>query len=240
MKEREKEILGLIIESHIKESRPIGSVYLCQRYNLKNSPATVRNIMVSLEKQGLLSHTYTSSGRVPTKEGFKYYVEFLKEEDALEDYPVSLDFYSLPDFNIDEVINHSLDVLTQLSGYTSLMAISGRDEKLFFRGVRFMLEQPEFENIDRLKHIFYTLEVKIDELQSLLFNCISEKIQIFVGDDIGVDEFSDCSLVVSGLREKQLAFAIALLGPMRMNYAKASACLSSVRNQLEEVVEEFI
>jgi len=146
----------------------------------------------------------------------------------------------LPDFNIDEVINHSLDVLTQLSGYTSLMAISGRDEKLFFRGVRFMLEQPEFENIDRLKHIFYTLEVKIDELQSLLFNCISEKIQIFVGDDIGVEEFSDCSLVVSGLREKQLAVAIALLGPMRMNYAKASACLSSVRNQLEEVVEEFI
>ena len=159
-REREDEILGLIIESYIQESKPISSAYLCKECHLNYSSATVRNVMLSLEKKGLLSHIHTSSGRVPTKEGFKYYVEHFSEEDIVDNYPLSLDFDSLPSSNVDEIVNYTLDALVQTSGYTSLVAISGRDEKLFFRGMRFILEQPEFENISRLKHVFYALEVK--------------------------------------------------------------------------------
>jgi transcriptional regulator of heat shock response len=238
--EREEEILGLIIENYIKESRPISSGYLCEKCRLNYSSATVRNIMVSLEKKGLLSHIHTSSGRVPTKEGFKYYVAHFSEEDIVDNYPLSLNFSFLPSATINEVINCTLDALVQASGYTSLVAISGKDEKLFFRGMRFILEQPEFENIGRLKHIFYALEVRMEELQQLMFNCIDEKVRILIGDDIGFEEISDCSLIASGLRANSFEFALGLLGPMRMNYAKAASCLSSVRNQLKEVIEEFV
>jgi transcriptional regulator of heat shock response len=239
-REREEEILGLIVENYIKESRPISSAYLCQKCHLNYSSATVRNVMLSLEKKGLLSHIHTSSGRVPTKEGFKYYVEHFSEEDMVEDYPLSLDFDSLPSSNIEEIVNCTLDTLTQTSGYTSLVAISGSNEKIFFRGMRFILEQPEFEDISRLKTIFYALEVRMQELQQLLFNCIDEKVRILIGDDIGFEEISDCSLIASGLRANQFEFALGLLGPMRMNYAKAASCLNSVRNQLKDVVEEFV
>ena len=239
IKNREEDVLGQIIDSYIEETKPISSAYLCHKYRLNYSSATVRGIMLSLEKQGYLSHIYTSSGRVPTKKGFKRYVENFKEE-AVNNYSVDLDFFDLQDFTVDEIINHTLDVLTQFSGYISLLAISGQNEKMFFKGVRFILEQPEFEDINKLKHIFYTLEVRINDLQNLLFDYIDDKIQILIGDDIGFNEISDCSLVISGSRETKCDFAIALLGPMRMNYTKAAACLTTVKNKLKEVVERLV
>ena len=243
--QREKEILNLIVDSYIQESKPISSSYLCRKYALGVSTATVRNIMVSLERQGYLLHIYTSSGRVPTKKGFKFYVDNFNEEDASRDYLVSSDSYYKNDnsFNrtrLEDVINHTLDALTGLSGYTSLVAVSGMDERLFFRGVRLMMEQPEFENLNKLKSMLYVLEVRMSDLGSLLFDCIDERIKILIGDDIGFEEISECSLIASGLRENNLSFAFALLGPMRMNYNKAASCLCSVKNQLREVVEELV
>ncbi|MFH1504718.1 MAG: hypothetical protein ABIH08_04970 [Candidatus Omnitrophota bacterium] len=239
-REREKEILGLIIDSYIEESKPISSAYLCQRYDLHCSAATIRNIMLSLEKQGFLSHIHTSSGKVPTKQGFKCYIENLKKgEIAIKEEPVALGFYALPAFNIEEVISHTLNSLVEFSGYTSLLAISGEDDRVFFKGMRYMLQQPEFEDIARLKDIFYTLEVRMEELGNLLFSCIGDNVRILIGDDIGFEEIADCSLLISGLENEQFKIAVGLLGPMRMNYAKASLCLNSVRDQLSEVAEEL-
>lgn len=240
IRDREREILGLIIDSYINESKPISSAYICEKYHLSCSSATIRNIMVSLERQGFLSHIYTSSGRVPTQKGFRLYVENFDSQDEPCEPSVSLGFYNMSAPNIEEVVNHTLNTLVRLSGYTSLMAVSGRDEKVSFRGMRFMLEQPEFEDINRLKDIFYALEVKMDVLQSLLFDCIDDRVRILIGDDIGFEEISSCSLVVSGLREKNLSFAFALLGPMRMDYNRAASSLRSVKKRLKETVENFV
>ena len=194
--------------------------------------------MVALENQGYLSHIYTSSGRVPTQEGFRCYVDNFQEgETETEDDCPS--FLVLPELSMGGVVSYTLDALTQLSGYTSLVAISGRDEKIFFKGVRFMLEQPEFEDARRLKDILYALEVKMDALQSLLFDCIDDRVKILIGNDIGFDEISDCSLLVSGLRNQQFLFAFALLGPIRMNYTKARSCLRSVKNKLREGIDNL-
>jgi len=239
-REREKEILGLIIDSYIKESRPISSGYLCEECRLNCSPATVRNVMLALEQQGLLFHIHTSSGRVPTKEGFKRYVENLTDEEINRQYPVALDSYAFADLNMDDMISLSLDNLARLSGYASLIAVSGREDGFFYKGMRFILEQPEFEDIERLRHIFYALEVRMGDFQHLLFDYLDEKIKILIGDDIGFEEIADCSLVISGLRQNNLGLSLALLGPMRMNYAKAASCLNSVRNQLKGAVEGLL
>ena len=50
---------------------------------------------------------------------------------------------------------------------------------------------------------------------------MDSKIKILIGDDIGFQEISDCSLVVSGVRDKDLSFALGVLGPVRMDYRKA-------------------
>lgn len=236
---REEEILDLIIDSYIKESRPISSAYLFKTGNFSCSPATIRNVMVSLERQGLLSHIYTSSGRVPTRKAFKRYAESFNTEDIIDE-DIELDFCSLASNDLSRVIDYTLDRLSKISGYTSLIAISGDNGRLFYKGMQYILNQPEFEDIQRLKHLFYALEERVDDMYELLSDYANESIKILIGDDIGLEEISDCSLVISGLKEQRTNFTLALLGPIRMDYSKAASCLQSVNKQLREVVEDCV
>ncbi|MFA5271777.1 MAG: hypothetical protein WC412_05505 [Candidatus Omnitrophota bacterium] len=235
-KERENEILNLIVETYIKESKPISSSHLCQKYNLPYSSATIRNIMEALEEKGFLSHIHTSSGRVPTKKGFRYYVEHLKKEEMAGNYELELsicDSHSRGEQDIDR----ALDLLSENSGYASFLAVSGKDHKLFFRGTRFMLEQPEFEDIRKLKSVFYALEVKLNQLEELMLHYFNEQVKILIGDEMGFEEISDCSLVLSGSGKKSVSYSLALLGPMRMDYVKAVSSLCSIKKQFEEILE---
>ena len=67
-------ILKLIVEHFVKTAEPVGSVTLLSQYHLECSSATIRNEMAELEKLGYLEKTHTSSGRVPSADGYRYYI----------------------------------------------------------------------------------------------------------------------------------------------------------------------
>lgn len=75
--ERQKLILALVIRDYIDHAQPVGSKKLVEKYGLSFSSATVRNEMVSLTEAGLLHQPHTSAGRVPTEEGYRYFVRQL-------------------------------------------------------------------------------------------------------------------------------------------------------------------
>lgn len=75
--DRQKLILALVIRDYIDTAQPVGSVSLVERFNLEFSSATVRNDMLSLTEKGLLRQPHTSAGRVPTEEGYRYFVRQL-------------------------------------------------------------------------------------------------------------------------------------------------------------------
>ncbi|MCP4651766.1 MAG: hypothetical protein GY858_00035 [Candidatus Omnitrophica bacterium] len=242
-KEREESVLALVIDSYIKESKPISSSYLCAKYNLAYSSATVRNVMEALERRGLLSHVHTSSGRVPTEEGFKYYIAALNKERLIKEHPAEIDSYSPPVEAMDEAINHALSLLARVSGYTSMAVVSNRDnneERMFLRGTRFILDQPEFEDVALLRDLFHIFEVNTNSFQSLLHSCFNEDLRIFVGDEMGLDNISGCSLVVSGCGQNNISFTLGLLGPMRMNYERAISSVCSMKECLfNNLMEDF-
>ena len=72
--ERKQKILALIIESYIATGEPVGSKTLQSAMGNSVSSATIRNEMSELEEMGYLTHLHTSSGRVPTKEGYEKYI----------------------------------------------------------------------------------------------------------------------------------------------------------------------
>lgn len=72
--QRQAQILAAIVRQYSETGKPVGSEDLAQRYHFPVSPATVRNEMQALEKAGLVSHPHTSAGRMPTDEGFRYFV----------------------------------------------------------------------------------------------------------------------------------------------------------------------
>ena len=76
---RQRSVLRLVVKGHVESAGPIGSSWLKKRYNLAMSPATIRNEMSELETLGLLSHPFTSAGRIPTKLGYQAFVSELME-----------------------------------------------------------------------------------------------------------------------------------------------------------------
>jgi heat-inducible transcriptional repressor len=81
--ERQKLVLALIVRDYVETAEPISSGRLVDHFQLDFSPATARNEMAILEKQGYLFQPYTSAGRVPTKEGYRYYVGKLMGDERL-------------------------------------------------------------------------------------------------------------------------------------------------------------
>ncbi|WP_372427002.1 heat-inducible transcriptional repressor HrcA [Mammaliicoccus sciuri] len=77
--ERQLQILNVIVEDYVELGQPIGSKSIIERHQLPISPATVRNEMKQLEDLNLLEKTHTSSGRIPSEQGIKYYVNQLLE-----------------------------------------------------------------------------------------------------------------------------------------------------------------
>ncbi len=74
---RRQIVLGLVVREYIARGTPVGSRAILDLYDLGISPATVRNEMAALEDLGYLTHPHTSAGRMPTEEGYRYFVEHL-------------------------------------------------------------------------------------------------------------------------------------------------------------------
>ena len=74
---RAKKILHAVVSEYLATGEAVGSQTVTRRYGLDVSAATVRNVMGDLEEVGLLRHTHTSAGRIPTERGLRYYVDTL-------------------------------------------------------------------------------------------------------------------------------------------------------------------
>lgn len=85
MTERKKHILAAVIERYIKTGEPVGSKLLLESLDFSVSSATVRNEMAELSEMGYLEQPHTSSGRIPTQKGYRYYVDKLMCERALDE-----------------------------------------------------------------------------------------------------------------------------------------------------------
>jgi heat-inducible transcriptional repressor len=72
--ERQKTLLLLIIRDHIESAQPVGSKRLVEHFHIDLSTATIRNEMSALTEMGYLRQPHTSAGRVPTEEGYRYFV----------------------------------------------------------------------------------------------------------------------------------------------------------------------
>ncbi len=128
--DRQNKILKLIIERYIREPIPVGSKVISKELNC--SSATVRNDMGELENQGLLEKTHTSSGRVPSEAGYRYYVDNLMElkEMNAEDMLKLQIVFKNQQLALSDVITKSLQVISDMTNYTAVVLGSTSHENL--------------------------------------------------------------------------------------------------------------
>jgi heat-inducible transcriptional repressor len=77
LSQRRKQVLRVVIQEYVKSAQPVGSKSIAQKYDMGVSASTIRNDLAALEKAGLLTHPHTSAGRIPTDEGYRYFVTHL-------------------------------------------------------------------------------------------------------------------------------------------------------------------
>lgn len=120
-------ILKLIVEYFIKTAEPVASSKLIEEFHLPYSSATIRNEMYALEKMGLIEKTHTSSGRVPSSKGYKYYCENLRDKSIDEKLKNSLQTVLESKIqSVEEVIKESCEILSEMTSLVSV--VMGSDQ----------------------------------------------------------------------------------------------------------------
>jgi heat-inducible transcriptional repressor len=119
--ERQKVILQAIVREYTETGAAVGSKALAARLPIHVSSATIRNEMASLEEQGYVQKEHMSSGRIPSLAGYRYYVDHLVNNDAVAHADIQLIQNELSgSFNkIDEIIEESANLLSELTSYTA-------------------------------------------------------------------------------------------------------------------------
>jgi heat-inducible transcriptional repressor len=129
--ERQKQILQIIIEEYTYTTEPISSKEIIQKYLSDLSSATIRNEMAILEKKGLLEKTHTSSGRIPSINGYKYYESNILKPKLSINLKRRLEkIFSQRDVSIDSVINQSVSIINESLKLPSVITTEQSDELL--------------------------------------------------------------------------------------------------------------
>lgn len=117
---RQNEILKIIVLEYIKLAKPVSSNLICDELNC--SSATIRSEMALLEEMGFLEKTHTSSGRVPSEEGYRYYVDNLMELKAMsaEDMLKLQIIFKNNQLELDDCIKKSLEIISEMTNCTSI------------------------------------------------------------------------------------------------------------------------
>ena len=118
---RQEDLLKVIVEDYIKTARPIGSKSICKRLNC--SSATIRNEMSALEDLGLLEKTHTSSGRIPSEKGYRYYVDNIMKPRELsgEDMLKLQTIFRNQSLVLTDAITKSMEIVSELTSYAAVV-----------------------------------------------------------------------------------------------------------------------
>jgi len=250
---RQADILNGVVEAHIETSGPVGSHYIIKKYAIPVSSATIRNEMGALEEMGYLTHPHTSSGRVPTDSGYRYYLDHASFADVMPESlclqvarELSQNYQEQREIGVFlEKVTSMLSSMTREIGLSLSMAPEpGLDQKieglrLSLQGLTHILEKPEFQDINKLRTLLKTLEEKIVLKQWLLKQVQESQVSVSVGREHESQALENCAIVTARYSAGEMGTGvIAILGPKRMPYRRLVPLVSRVAELMEAFFTE--
>ena len=335
---RKQKVLKAIIDDYIESAEPVGSRTLARKHDLGVSPATIRNEMADLEMLGYLEHLHTSSGRIPSSKGYRFYVNGLIPPKPVSEEEKKLinDWYRTRVRRIDEVFQETARIISKVTKNVSLVLApqmtqarfrvlqflplddrrvitvlmtdagfvenkivempagatfedfqrmaevinknlagrslaaispekllpirdeigdeglyesalevvnraleSGKQERLYLGGTTQMLTQPEFHDVEKVKHTLMMLE-KEELIKDILHAHMGDGLEVTIGQENEDSQMQDSSIITATYHlNGELLGTIAVLGPTRMEYAKAMSLLEYMNDNLTEVIRKY-
>ena len=117
-------LLKQLVASYIDDGQPVGSRQLALDAGLDISSATIRNVMSSLEKKGLVVAPHTSAGRIPTEQGLRLFVDTLLEVEPVEDRLISMLQDKLnPDKDVGELVSQASQLVSEMTQMAGIVSV---------------------------------------------------------------------------------------------------------------------
>ncbi len=222
---RQQDILERAVFEYIDRAQPISSSWLEAKYDLSVSPATIRNELSLLEEQGYLEQPHTSSGRVPTDQGYRFFVDELLGKGMLQDREEEQEFEPYPQDYVEfaQVVGRNL-----AEASSSLTVVYVPQKSLFWKeGWEGVLRAPEFAGRDQIGSF---LKFLVDVERGFRDFHAQEILEIYIGQENPFSKEKDFSIMIAAYSfPKKQKGLLALVGPKRMAYQKNIWLLNSLR-----------
>lgn len=236
LSDRQEQLLQAIIQEYIYSAEPVGSTLIVEKYNLKCSPATVRNEMAKLLDQGFLQMLHTSSGRVPTTQAYKLYLNEMMEEDeldVLQEVALKQRLWSNR-YEFEKMLRQAVLALSEIT--KELAIATTEDGYVLNAGAVNVLDYKEFWDIDVAKAVLFLLD-RHDKLNEILEKAAGnqDEIKYLIGAELGNDILSECGIIFSPYQVGKRFGYVGVIGPARMNYQKIVPSIRYTKNLIQEL-----
>ncbi len=235
MTERQDKILKALIAEFVRTAEPVGSELLTEKYRLPYSPATVRAELAMLEELGFLAQPHTSAGRIPTDQGYRYFVDqTITEEEISKNELMRLKQEILKmQVQYNKLARGTARLLASLSQNLAVAGVIDRDE-LHEAGLSELIREPEFSEAEPLLEVSRVLDAIEDNFENFT-QSVSNRPTVYIGGENPYVESSRLSLMLATCDlpsgEKGL---LAIIGPTRMRYDKNIKLLQALSRAIEE------
>jgi len=232
--DRQKNLLSVVVKEYTETAVPVGSKHIAKKYGSDLSSATIRAEMNELEDAGYLFQPHTSAGRIPTDKGYRYFVEEImpdKELSKADQKKLQAELLKLTAKNA-RLERTAAKLMSGLSGNLAITVLIEKDEFFDF-GMRDLMEEPEFREMDDLCRLAETLDYIDERVDQLVGKLKDNEVKIYIGKENPIKEISNCSMMVTPYRTKTGEKGIlALIGPKRMKYAKNKSLIEYMKKLL--------
>jgi heat-inducible transcriptional repressor len=233
---RQTQILKVLIDEYIKTACPVGSESLEKKYDLGISPATVRNEMASLTKLGYLRQPHTSSGRVPTPQAMKFYIDQLMEEKQMslaDEVKTKEDVWDVRG-DVRALMRGAVQALAQRTRSLAVAALEG--EGVWHSGYANVFLHPEFVDLELSANLFSLLE-EARRMHELFFERMTGEsiVEVIFGEELGWSGLNYIGIAGTRFNVHGKEAALGVVGPSRLSYPMIIPVLRYFRDLMQEV-----
>jgi len=229
MTTRQEQILAEIIRLYADSAEPVSSRELANSFGL--SSATIRAEMAALEENGYILQPHISAGRIPTDNGYRFFVNNLVKSDAFAKkrsvQTIAKRVDSLKD-RTDSAIKIAAETLSDLTGNMAFVTLS---DTVYIYGMGQLFSQPEFlDQVQALQAARF-----IDAMQQWLSSAQIEKLQVYIGEENPIVRSSGLTMVVNRFASPYSDKSyIGIVGSTRQSYDKVISLVEETSRALEQ------
>ncbi|MEZ4087494.1 MAG: hypothetical protein R3B71_04135 [Candidatus Gracilibacteria bacterium] len=235
--DRKKKVLSAIVKHFINTAEPVGSNTILVSYKFSVSPATIRNDMAALEKEGFIYQPHTSAGRVPTDQGYRLYIDEMADYEQAHKQALEVLQQVTEQYKVEKVKNRIYDAVELITRATENVSFATLpdNKRTFYLGLANVLRQPEFATDSiRASQVIEVLEKNDNFVQLLSDLDISDKVKIFIGKENILEQIQSCSLMVTIYNIDGFQGYFGILGPTRMKYPFNRAIMEEIKKLIEK------